>query len=174
MKLFSNHQSVSIWPFLRELGIKHCVSHFHKMALIQLSKTNMHLIYTTYNKVLICAQLIVPLYSQQYLSTVKLHLLALWTQYRYPLKKNKKKRTQYLQLTVKRVYTCRRKANFSKAGILLHCVFLVLLLRCEWGKDYRSFMRAISKSTALEERFSCCCHSTEEKKFKMLLWRTVQ
>lgn len=48
--------------------------------------------------------------------------------------------------------------------MLLHCVLLVPLLQREQGNDYWTVIGAISRSTALKERFDCCCHWIEKKK----------
>lgn len=58
--------------------------------------------------------------------------------------------------------TLLRKSSCFKAGILLHSV-LVLLLQRELGKEYGLCAHAISKSTALQERFKCCCHPKENQ-----------
>jgi len=83
-----------------------------------------------------------------------------------PLKKEKKNR-EYLLLTVKRVYIrispAEEKLMFlsrNTAALFL----LLLLLQSEEGKDNSSITRAVSKSTALKERFGCCCHLTEKKR----------
>lgn len=80
------------------------------------------------------------------------------------LERVKKKNIEYLQLTVKRVYTCRRRAHVLKQEYCCTVSLLVPLLQSEKGKDYGSSMRAISKSTALKETFSCGYHPIQNKK----------